>query len=124
MGIILEENSKPPNHNNLEIKGKTTMIKELNQGIVHLKPDITLEHLKEYEGKNICVFYSVAGNDRNGFMTTVSVYGELEIHPDNDENYRVLIDTDIYSYFSLSDVGMIAQTIGKRANIALKCQQE
>ena len=59
------------------------MIKELNQGIVHLKPDITLEHLKEYEGKNVCVFYSVAGNDRNGFMTTVSVYGELEIHPDN-----------------------------------------
>jgi hypothetical protein len=57
-------------------------------------------------------------------MTTVSVYGELEIHPDNDENYRVLVDKDIYAYFSLSDVGMIAQTNGKRANIALRCEQK
>ena len=120
----MEQTSKPPNQNNLEIKGKTTMIKELKQGIVHLKPDITLEHIKEYEGKNICVFYSVAGNDRNGFMTIVSVYGELEIHPENDENYRVLVDKDIYAYFTLSDVGMIAQTKGKRANIALRCEQE
>jgi hypothetical protein len=108
----------------LNKKEKNTMIKELKQGIVHLKPDITLEHLKVYEGKNVCVFYSVAGNDRNGFMTTVSVYGELEIHPDNDENYRVLVDKDIYAYFSLSDVGMIAQTNGKRANIALRCEQK
>jgi len=100
------------------------MIKELKQGIVHLKPDITLDHLKRYEGENVCVYFSVAGNDRNGFMTSISVYGELEIHPENDENYRVLIDKDTYAYFSLKDVGVIAQTKGKRANIALKCQQE
>lgn len=100
------------------------MVKEIKQEIVHLKPDISMEYLKEYEGKNVCVFYSVAGNDRNGFMTSISVFGELEIHPDNDENYRVLTDKDIYAYFTLSDVGMIAQTKGRRANIALKCQQE
>ncbi len=68
------------------------MVKEIKQEIVHFKPDISMEHLKEYEGKNVCVFYSVAGNDRNGFMTSISVFGELEIHPDNDKNYRVLIN--------------------------------
>ena len=100
------------------------MIKELKQGKVYQKHHITLNHLKRYEGKNVCVYFSVAGNDRNGFMTTISVYGELEVHPDNAESYRVLIDKDTYAYFTLSDVGMIAQTKGKRPNIALRYEQE
>jgi len=102
------------------------MIKKLiPNGTVYLKPNIQGKHLKKHEGKPVCVFWSVKGNDRHGFHTTVSVLGELEVHPENKDSYRVLADDDTYAYFTLKDVGMIAQAgDGRRPNIALRCEQD
>jgi len=81
------------------------------------EPDIRGDDIARYEGKDVCVFW------RHGFHTTISIRGRLEIYSQYPDRYRVLVNNDTYTYFTLVDVVILSCRDNKRPNIALKCHQ-
>ena len=64
------------------------------------------EVIRKHIGEQVSVFVG-ASEDRRGFEMAISVSGILEIHPDYQNNYRVLINKGTYSYFDTEDVDSI-----------------
>jgi len=60
--------------------------------------------LTQCVGQEVCVAVSVDGVIRNGFMTQMSIQGTLEVHPEDDDAFRVVCGARTYTYFRTEDV--------------------
>ena len=65
------------------------------------------EALTNLVGKTVAVAVSTHGVERDGYHTQMSIRGTLEVHPDDDDAFRVVIDRDIYVYFRSADVYLV-----------------
>ena len=63
--------------------------------------------LTECVGEEVCVAVSIHGIERNGFMTQMSIQGELQVHPEDDDAFRVVRDQRTYTYFRTEDVLLV-----------------
>ena len=74
----------------------------------------TLQELKETKaeltdlvGEQVCVAVSIHGVLRNGFYTQMSIQGQLEVHSEDDNAFRVVRDSRTYTYFRVEDVLLV-----------------
>jgi len=68
----------------------------------------TAARLDALVGTDVSVTWSRLGAVANHFDTAISVRAKLEKHPENG-SYRVLLSSDIYSYFTVGDVLALSQ---------------
>lgn len=88
--------------------------------IVEKGQDEILTMLSDFDRKLVCVYYSALGIQRNQFCTQICIQGTLQKHSEQDQ-FRVLIDDNNYTYFSSKDVISIINNPEKgRPNIAIQ----
>jgi hypothetical protein len=73
-------------------------------------PELTFsdkEDLIASVGEEVCVAVCVNGIQRNGHWTQMSIQGILEVHPEDDDSYRVVNAQRTYTYFRTEDVILV-----------------
>lgn len=58
--------------------------------------------IKDFVGKKVIVW--VGSEVRNNFDTCISICGTLESHPQLVDNYRVVVDNETYTYFTVKEM--------------------
>ena len=75
-------------------------------------------------GEEVCVAVSIHGVLRSGFYTQMSIQGTLEVHPEDDNAFRVVRDKRTYTYFQVKDVMLVNFLTEEVATINVRIDQE
>lgn len=80
--------------------------------------------LAELVGEEVCVAVSIHGVIRNGHFCQMSIQGELEVHPEDDNAFRVVRDKRTYTYFGVEDVIVVNYWTQGLATINVRIDQK
>ena len=65
------------------------------------------QDLLDLVGEEVCVAVSIYGVLRSGHYTQMSIQGTLQVHPEDDNAFRVVRDKRTYTYFQVEDVMLV-----------------
>ena len=93
-------------HHWLSGASRVLITSQLQGGMIQ-RSDHEIHWLRQAVGQEVVVAVSTKGIIRNGFHTQMSLKGGAQVHPEDSDAFRVVLDKDNFAYFRTEDVMLV-----------------